>query len=263
MENDFKSRGFMTRLQNLPDSKKKVIFFAVMGVIVLVMVFIGLLLTKKGLSNIGQSLKNVNLPKIESPNRNEVALNLGINDLDFEKLGKSLENLSTEDWETYENSTYAYSIKHPENWYIDTKYSENDFIKRGSIEDSDFIGGDTTFSNYPNADTYSKENLPPEDIFNISLMVYKVDSITTYDQFITAKYSEGGEKDQKESIDINGIQGIRLIGVTTENPTGVTVVITLIKVDENMFVFNYSGNPIQKDNKYTADLIISTFKITE
>src|SRR5687767_3084044 len=56
----------------------------------------------------------------------------------------------TDDWKMYTNTRYGYSIKYPPDWYVDTQYSENDFTQRGPVDDNEFIGGDTVWSNYPN-----------------------------------------------------------------------------------------------------------------
>lgn len=162
----------------------------------------------------------------------------------------------TANWKTYSNARYTYTIKYPTNWFVDTIYSENDFTQRGPVEDNEFIGGDTGFSNYPNASGYSMENPAPSDLYSVSLMVYRVASNISYDQFISSKHFG---YDKKENISINGISAVRLTGVTTDHPVGVTVVNTLVKVGNKMFVFNYSGNPIPQQIKDTANKLINSF----
>ncbi|MBI5732215.1 MAG: hypothetical protein HY982_02545 [Candidatus Magasanikbacteria bacterium] len=94
----------------------------------------------------------------------------------------------TANWKVYSNTRYAYTIKYPTNWFADTTYSENDFTQRGPAEDNEFIGGDTGFSNYPNASGYNMENPAPSDLYSVSLMVYRVASNISYDQFISSKH---------------------------------------------------------------------------
>ena len=72
----------------------------------------------------------------------------------------------TANWKVYSNIRYAYTIKYPTNWFMDTTYSENDFTQRGSVEDNEFIGGDTGFSNYPNASIYNMETPEIKDTAN-------------------------------------------------------------------------------------------------
>ncbi len=162
----------------------------------------------------------------------------------------------TANWKIYNNTRYSYTVKYPSNWYVDTTYSENDFTQRGPVEDNEFIGGDTGFSNYPNASSYNMENPAPKDLYSVSLMIYKVASGISYDQFISSKHFG---YDKKENITINGVSAVRLTGVTTDHPVGVTVVNTLVKVENKMFVFNYSGSPIPQQMKDIANKIINSF----
>jgi hypothetical protein len=162
----------------------------------------------------------------------------------------------TANWKVYSNTRYAYTIKYPTDWFVDTTYSENDFTQRGPVEDNEFIGGDTGFSNYPNASGYNMENPAPSDLYSVGLMIYRVASNISYDQFISSKHFG---YDKKESISINGISAVRLTGVSTDHPVGFTVVNTLVKVGNKMFVFNYSGNPIPQQIKDTANKLINSF----
>jgi hypothetical protein len=159
-------------------------------------------------------------------------------------------------WKTYSSARYSYTIGYPSNWYIDTTYSQKDFTQRGPVEDNEFIGGDTGFSNYPNAPSYNMENPAPKDLYSVGFMIYKIEPNISYDQFISSKHFG---YDKKESISINGISVLRLTGVSTDNPVGVTVVNTLVKVGNKMFVFNYSGSPIPQQEKDIANKIINSF----
>lgn len=163
---------------------------------------------------------------------------------------------SIANWKAYSNTRYAYTIKYPTNWFMNTTYSENDFTQRGQVENNEFIGGDTGFSNYPNASGYNIENPAPSDLYSVSLMVYRMASNLSYDQFISSKHFG---YDKKENISINGISAVRLTGVTTDLPVGVTVVNTLVKAGNKMFVFNYSGNTIPQQIKDTANKLINSF----
>lgn len=162
----------------------------------------------------------------------------------------------TANWKIYSNTRYSYTIKYPTNWYLDTTYSENDYTQRGPVEDNEFIGGDTVFSNYPNVSSYNMENPAPKDLFSVGFMIYKVASKSSYDQFISSKHFG---YDKKENISIDGKSAVQLTGVTVDHPVGVTVVNTLVKIGNEMFVFNYSGNPITQQMKDIANQIINSF----
>lgn len=162
----------------------------------------------------------------------------------------------TTSWQTYSNTRYSYTIKYPSNWYVETTYSEKDFTQRGPVEDNEFIGGDTSFSNYQNSSSYNLENPAPKDLYSAGFMIYKTEPAISYDQFISSKHFG---YDEKENISINGISALRLIGVSTDHPVGVTVVNTLVKVGNKMFVFNYSGSPIPQQEKDIVKKIINSF----
>ena len=119
-----KIKDFITNLQNLPEDKKGIIFFVTIAIVALVAAFFGILLTKNNITLIGESLTRINMPSIEIPTR-DVAVDIGVSDLDLQDLATSLENLSTEDWETYSNSTYAYSIKYPNDWRLDKDHASD------------------------------------------------------------------------------------------------------------------------------------------
>ena len=177
----------------------------------------------------------------------------------FVKKSETILKDETESWKTYSNIRYSYAIKYPSNWYVNTTYSENNFTRRGRlVEDNNvFIGGDTSFTNYPNPSSYDMENPAPKDFYSVNLMVYKIEPTETYDQFTSVH--NYFEPKKKESISINGINALRLTGVSTDHPVGVTVVNTFVKVDGKMFVFNYSGNPIPQIENDIASKVIGSF----
>lgn len=156
-------------------------------------------------------------------------------------------------WKTYTNIHYSYTIEYPSNWYAHTTNSEKDFTQRGP-GGSDIIGGDTSFSNYQ--EEFSYDNPAPKDLLSVNLMIYKIESNISYDQFISSK---GFRADGREDLSINGISALRLMGVTTDHPVGVTVVNTLVKVGNKMFVFNYSGSPVSQQLKDDTGKIINSF----
>lgn len=158
-------------------------------------------------------------------------------------------------WKTYSNTRYSYTVKYPTNWYVYTASSENDFTQRGPVEDNEFIGGDTIFSNYSDPSSYTLDNPAPEDLFSVNLMIYKITSNILYDQFILSKHFG---YDKKESININGISAVQLTGVTTDHPSGTTVINTLVKIGDKMFVFNYSGKSIPSQMQNIANGIINS-----
>ncbi len=60
-------KKFISKLQQLPEYQKKIIFFTVMGVAALLAGFFFMQSAKQNVAKIGSSLNSVNLPKIELP----------------------------------------------------------------------------------------------------------------------------------------------------------------------------------------------------
>lgn len=143
----------------------------------------------------------------------------------------------TANWKIYSNTRYAYTIKYPNGWFADTTYSENDFTQRGPLKDNDFIGGDTTWSNYKNPGQYDLGSIP-SDFAAVYLLIYKTDSNTTLDSFINLKHFSYSKK---ENVNINGVSGIRLTASDLENPSRISKTI-LLKADNKVFNFSYARN---------------------
>lgn len=142
-----KIRDFVLKLQKLPEIKKKVIFFTVMGVVVLLMLFVEVILTKRNISQISQSLHSINLPSIEIPrnegiNQVQDFLNNPDNQKAIEDAFKGTdgsEDTKTADWKIYTNEKYGFEIKHPSDWSLDKDHStdlELHFIKEMDKENA-------------------------------------------------------------------------------------------------------------------------------
>jgi hypothetical protein len=156
--------------------------------------------------------------------------------------------------QTYNNTRYAYSVQYPSNWFVDSTSSEKDFTLRGG---TDYIGGDTVFSNYANPDQYSGlDNPAPADFYTVNLMVYK--STDTIDAFIK---KTGFIYSKKETVSVNGLSAVKLTSTSKDQPTGITVVNTLIKVQNKIFVFNYSGKAIPANVQSTYESIVNSFSL--
>lgn len=79
-------RKYIKKLQALPEGKKKIIFFTVVVISVLILGFFYIQSTVKNLSKIGESFKSVDLPKLDMPqpdiNLPDIEINDVVSDLD-------------------------------------------------------------------------------------------------------------------------------------------------------------------------------------
>ena len=75
------------KIQDLPEKKKKMIFFVTVGIAALIMIVFAVVLTKKNIAIISESLGQVKLPA-----------------LDIEEREFPGTNIQTEDWENLKNS---------------------------------------------------------------------------------------------------------------------------------------------------------------
>ena len=116
---------------------------------------------------------------------------------------------SQSNWQTYTNTKYNYSIKYPNNWYINAQYSNLDFTPRGPAP-HDYIGGDTSVSNYSEAyiNDYQRKNgdlAYPLDYTVISWMFWKTPLTTSSNPLV----KDDADSVKKEDIVINGVPGIK------------------------------------------------------
>lgn len=61
-----KIADFIVNLQNLPENRKKIVFFAIIGISVLIAGIIQIQITKSNILKLNKSLKSMNLPNIET-----------------------------------------------------------------------------------------------------------------------------------------------------------------------------------------------------
>lgn len=156
----------------------------------------------------------------------------------------------------YTNTKYGYSTQYPNAWFVDTTNANADFTQRGLKEDSEFIGGDVSFSNYKDVGTFSVDTTP-KDLYIVHLLVYKIDASTTYEKF-AERYGTAGKR---EGVQVGGVNVMRISQTTDDHPVNQLVVTTLIKAGTSMYVFNYSGDPASKELQFAADSIINSFRL--
>lgn len=63
-------KDFISKLQNLSEGQKKIIFFTVMIIVAIIIFFLGIILTKKNILRLSESLGSLSFPAIETPDQN-------------------------------------------------------------------------------------------------------------------------------------------------------------------------------------------------
>jgi hypothetical protein len=67
-------KEYITKLQNLPEQKKKIILWVIVGIVAIVMGYFWSKSAAVNFSKIGQELQKIELPKIETPEFPEINL---------------------------------------------------------------------------------------------------------------------------------------------------------------------------------------------
>lgn len=104
-----KVKNFIIKLRSLPEVQRKFIFFTIMAIIIMIAIFLGTMLTKKNIAQIGESLKSLNFPKMEISKPDFGKLELGGGNLNSEELMGALESLNFEN--TSESSNEVLNLK--------------------------------------------------------------------------------------------------------------------------------------------------------
>ncbi len=98
MDFKLKIKNWLEYLRALPDNKKKIIMWSVVGIVALVMGGFWINGAVKSFSKIGQSVGDIKLPQIDMPNIQTLSWNV---------------NVDTSDRNTYINTQYGFEIKYP------------------------------------------------------------------------------------------------------------------------------------------------------
>ncbi len=115
-------KKYITKLQSLTDKQKKIILWAIVGVLAIIMGYFWIRSAGERLNKISENLGQINLPQIEAPQINTP----NITD-------------QTADWKTYTNTEYSFEIKYPDDFKkeyiigpIKTDFGENFFFLENS-----------------------------------------------------------------------------------------------------------------------------------
>ena len=140
-------KEYFTKLQNLPDNKKKVILWTIVGVLAVIMGSFWINWTVRDFKKLGETMGQINFPEIKTPD-------VGIINEQIEEVVNSTSQgqQETENWKVYSNNQYKYEIKYPENWNFREYISGVAF----SPIDDNFIQGAVAVGFYARGTDYCK-----------------------------------------------------------------------------------------------------------
>jgi len=166
-------------------------------------------------------------------------------------------------WKTYNNTTYGYELKYPENWFLNTEKADREIYCTGPDNESCY-GGFLSISNYKNPDQYEQHSLDqdalekPTDFIKLDLSIRIEDDFFLIDNL--CKRNPGQNILNREKIIINGIDAINCSSVTVDHPADIYIDSTTIKNNDKIFQLGYEKNG-PKDKNESIEKIISTFTL--
>lgn len=102
-------------LQALPENKKKLILVLVVAIVGLILLFFAIQSTRNGITKIGNSLKTVNLPKVD--------LQAGVKETPKIGFAAIMQGKPPLDSMAYKNEEYGFEISHTQSWEIDKAHT--------------------------------------------------------------------------------------------------------------------------------------------
>lgn len=115
-------KDFLAKLQNLPDNQKKIILWAIVGVLALTMGIFWIRGALNSINKIGESVSQIKLPEVQTPDEEAPS---------FEALTDP-----TADWKTYKNTDYGFEIKYPNGWSVEEDLPNKNFLVKFSEIDN-------------------------------------------------------------------------------------------------------------------------------
>lgn len=155
-----KIKIFLGKLQGLPEDNKKAILWIVVVTLAVIMGFLWLPRAIDNLSKIGGAFSGIEEIKINSPDISVIDNISDILDVNTQ-LSKETEN-----WKTYNNIEYGFSIKYPLNWGFREYVSGAEFFPLDKSLENEVSIGSFNIGFYSRGLSYCK--IPFEDYINIA-----------------------------------------------------------------------------------------------
>jgi hypothetical protein len=158
-----KIKGFLEKLQNLPDHEKKIILWAIVIIFTIILGYFWSIRATNNLKEIGNNVNQIKFPEIQMP---------ATVSLDIEK-----QNDQTAGWKTYTNDKYNFEIKYPLDWNFREYNSGAAFFPKDKPNEQ----GSINIGFYKRGNAYCK--IPFEDYVKIAgpSEIQNYESINTID----------------------------------------------------------------------------------
>lgn len=160
----------------------------------------------------------------------------------------------------YVNQSYGYSVKFPDNWYMNNDLSEAK-LQEKEIDDEGkkmLLGGQTFWSNYKDINKYNPSN-KPADFRLLALAVYKDETSKSIEEFaVNLGFDSDSQKDPFEIGDMKGIEFVTA-GLVQGNPR----VAIIYQKDSLFYVFNLGFIGGNKNAAEEMEKIAGTLTFTQ
>ncbi|MBD3238817.1 MAG: hypothetical protein GF332_04235 [Candidatus Moranbacteria bacterium] len=170
-----------------------------------------------------------------------------------------------EQWQQYTNNKYGYSLRYPNDWYIEDE-NANAPIENTDFEDNSIkTGGELILSNY-NLDQLNPDDPQslPDDFRIMRLLIYQDDKGTmTINDLAQAKSYIDKLKAEKIGFKAENMIGYEYISATYRDGSvdaNIPRIEIFFQENNRFYVFNFGYIPIEDDQtRKTMERIASTF----
>ena len=226
-------------MENQLNQKKSRLIIVIIILLIFAIVILGLLLFKKS--------KKVEI----QGNKTEINNNQESKDI----LQGNADNQPT--YTEYVNQAYNYSVKFPDNWYMNNDLSEAKLMEKEIDDEGNKlpVGGQTFWSNYKDINKYNPSNRPA-DFHILALTVYKDESAKSIEEFSgKLGFDSDSQKDPLAAGDLKGMEFVSA-GLDNKNPR----VAIIFQKDSLFYVFNLGFIGGDKSVAETMEKIAGSFK---
>lgn len=225
-------REFITKLQNLPEKQKKIILWAIVVILGLIMGYFWINGAMNNLQKLGENVSQIKLPEIQTQSDEN---NKNLNDLSVQN------QQATEGWKIYTNTEYGFEIKYPSDWYFRE-------IEQGIIEGGIYFSPEKPDESETGGIVFTNKAL------SIILATSQKSLLQFAENYLNLSIVDKFEIENVKIGEENGIKiKVNCEGVSCGGPKW------FIKKTEKVYIFN----PNFSDKIDILEKMLSTFKFTK